>query len=252
MDRALESALVRFCARDRILVALDFDGTLAPLVDDPEASSMLPDARAALDEAVGLPGVTIALVTGRAIDSLVRVAVPDSRWWLVGSHGSEVVEPGTAETHSVAMTVDEGLIAAFNVLVASHPGTKVEIKPGGIAFHTRGLDLRAAQDAEREAWGLCKGWHQPLTLRRGHGLVECSVHSATKGDGLLALIGAIEPDATMFVGDDRTDEDGFEVLGPDDLAIRCGGGETIAPFGLTDAGAVAVFVQRLVTLRSQK
>ena len=47
------------------------------------------------------------------------------------------------------------------------------------------------------------------------------------------------PSATLFAGDDRTDEDGFAVLGEDDVAIRVGGGETIAPYRLPDAEAVA-------------
>jgi trehalose 6-phosphate phosphatase len=68
----------------------------------------------------------------------------------------------------------------------------------------------------------------------------------------MALIDAIGPQATLFIGDDRTDEDGFAVLGEDDVAIRCGGGETIAPFALENADAVAVFLARLVALRSQK
>lgn len=252
MDSNLDSALELFAKREHILVALDFDGTLAPLVDDPEASVMLPHARAALDQAVELPGVTIALVTGRAIDSVVRVAKPDSRWWLVGSHGGEVVPAGALEHHRAPAEVDGDLIGAFQALVGEHFGTSIEIKPQGIAFHTRGLALDAAARAEDAAWELCEGWSVPLTLRRGHGLVECSVRSATKGDGLLALIEAIAPQATLFIGDDRTDEDGFAVLGDGDLAIRCGGGETIAPFALEDADAVAGFLTRLVALRSQK
>ena len=252
MDSNLENALEHFAKKTEILIALDFDGTLAPLVDDPEASQMLPGARAALDQAVERPGVAIALVTGRAIDSLVRVAKPDPRWWLVGSHGGEVVPPGTLEQHSAAPEVDGELIAAFHELVGEHPKTFIEIKPQGIAFHTRGLAPDAAARAEAAAWEMCEGWPAPLTLRRGHGLVECSVRSATKGDGLVALKEAIRPEATLFIGDDRTDEDGFAVLGDGDLAIRCGGGETIAPFALDNADAVAEFLTRLVALRSQK
>lgn len=252
MDDNLEHALSVFATRPEILVALDFDGTLAPLVDDPEASQMLPGARAALDQAVALPGVTIALVTGRAIDSLVRVASPDPRWWLVGSHGGEVVPPGMADNHVAVSEVDAGLIDALQAVASAHPGTRIEIKPHGIAFHTRGLTPEGEARAQADAREVLEGWPEPLTLRRGHGIVECSLRSATKGDGLMALIDAINPQATLFIGDDRTDEDGFAVLRDGDLAIRCGGGETIAPFALENADAVAGFLTRLVALRSQK
>ena len=72
----LTSALAAFASREIILVALDFDGTLAPLVDDPEDSRMIAPARQALEKLTALSGVTVAIVTGRAIDSVKRVADP--------------------------------------------------------------------------------------------------------------------------------------------------------------------------------
>jgi trehalose-phosphatase len=53
----------------------------------------------------------------------------------------------------------------------------------------------------------------------------------------------------VFIGDDVTDEDGFAELGPQDVAIRVGGGETRAPFGLDSPDDVADFLERLVTGR---
>jgi trehalose 6-phosphate phosphatase len=251
VDASLESALERFVAHEKILIALDFDGTLAPLVDDPADSRMLPASRVALDSATDLPGIVVALVTGRAIESAVAVSDPDSRWWLVGSHGSEVVEPGGWENYHPVSELSDDLLEAFADVAKRHPGTKIEIKPRGIAFHTRGLSDTAAVAAAGDARVLCENWPEPLTIRTGHGLIECSVRSATKGDGVRALVAALEPGATLFIGDDKTDEDGFAVLGGDDLAIRCGPGDTIAPHRLPDSHAVAEFLARLVTLRAQ-
>ena len=76
MSSELTKALSAFASKDTILIALDFDGTLAPLVDDPEASRMIAPARKALEKLTTLPGVSIAIVTGRAIDSVKRVAEP--------------------------------------------------------------------------------------------------------------------------------------------------------------------------------
>jgi len=89
----LQKTVGDFVAHHTVLIALDFDGTLAPLVDDPEDSRMMSASRDALEALTPLPGVVVALVSGRAIDSLLRVADPLKEWFLVGSHGIEIVPP---------------------------------------------------------------------------------------------------------------------------------------------------------------
>ena len=96
-----------------------------------------------------------------------------------------------------------------------------------------------AAAAEAAAHEVCASWGGDLAVRTGHGIVECSIHHATKADGLEEIQKRVTPDATLFAGDDTTDEDGFGILRPSDVAIRVGGGETIAPYGLADASAVA-------------
>ena len=239
VSRELREALEVFGNHRPILVALDFDGTLAPLGDDPEASRMIPEARAALDALTEVPGVDVALVTGRAIDSILRVASPHPSWYLVGSHGIEVVSPSQRDGYHTPDVVPEGLLAGFDQILADFPGTRKEIKPFGVALHTRGMPVDSARAAEQAAHTLCEQWHGDLVVRTGHGIVECSVEFATKGDGINAVREAMGATATLFAGDDATDEDGFGVLGSGDIAIRVGGGDTIAAYRLDDAESVA-------------
>ena len=235
----LRVALERCVTTSPLLIALDFDGTLAPLVDDPEQSRMIPEARAALDALTQLPDVHIALVTGRAIDSIARVADPHPSWYLVGSHGIEVVGPEERADYQTPHLVTPELIAQFDRLLGQFPGTRKEIKPFGVALHTRGMPEDLARAAEQAAHDVLEQWDGDLIIRTGHGIVECAVEDATKGDGLQALRDRIHPACTLFAGDDVTDEDGFGVLSTDDVAIRVGGGQTIAPYRLDDAHAVA-------------
>ena len=239
IDPTLRLALEQFATHSPLLIALDFDGTLAPLGIDPEQSRMIPEARSALDALTGLHTVHIALVTGRAIESISRVAEPDSSWFLVGSHGVEVVTPEERPSYHTPDRVPQDVIAGFDDIVASFPGTRKEIKPFGVALHTRGLPASVAEAAEQAAHTLCEQWAGDLVVRTGHGIVECATEVATKGDGLLALMKHISPAATLFAGDDMTDEDGFAVLGLTDVAIRVGGGQTRAPYRLEDAHAMA-------------
>jgi trehalose-phosphatase len=235
----LTEALSAFASREIILIALDFDGTLAPLVDDPEASRMIAPARQALAKLTALSGVSVAIVTGRAIDSVKRVADPLKEWFLVGSHGIEVLSPGDVTAYETPWLVPVDLTEAFDAVVTAHPGTRLERKPFGLALHTRGVEQPVAQDAESAAHHLCDAWGGDLVVRTGHGIVECSIQQATKGDGIEEIRRRLRPSAVLFAGDDRTDEDGFAVLEAQDVGIRVGGGETIAPYRLADASAVA-------------
>ena len=235
----LREALAAFASQEKILIALDFDGTLAPLVDDPEASRMIAPARQALEQLTALSGVTVAIVTGRAIDSVKRVADPLKKWFLVGSHGIEVLSPGEITHYETPWLVPDDLTEAFDSVVTAHPGTRLEHKPFGLALHTRGVEQPVAQAAESAAHQVCDAWGGDLVVRTGHGIVECSIQEATKGDGIEEIRRRLRPSAVLFSGDDRTDEDGFTVLEANDVGIRVGGGETIAPYRLSDAGAVA-------------
>jgi trehalose 6-phosphate phosphatase len=90
LPEPLVGALREIARTRRLLVALDFDGTLAPEVDDPEAARALPEARAAVLRLIAMPNTRVALVSGRALESLIQVSnLPDSVL-LVGSHGIEL------------------------------------------------------------------------------------------------------------------------------------------------------------------
>ena len=93
----LLAALATAAATKTLLVALDFDGTMSPLVDRAEDARALPGSAAALRDLAQLPRTTTALISGRALDSLRRVASPEPETLLIGSHGAEAwTGPGGA------------------------------------------------------------------------------------------------------------------------------------------------------------
>ena len=244
----LAEALRVFSRRDRTVIALDFDGTLAPLVDDPMESRMLPEAREALVELGALRGVTVALVSGRAIDSLRVVAEPSDDWYLVGSHGGEIVPPGMHHSYTADSRVPADLDQAFCDVVEEHPGTRLERKAFGLALHTRGVDAAVASRAKARARSVCESFKGNLRIRTGHGILECSVLEASKADGIAALREATGAEATFFAGDDITDEDAIASLGPRDVGIWVGEGSSAAQYRLADAHQVAAALGLLASL----
>jgi hypothetical protein len=146
----LQAALEALAATDRLLVALDFDGTLAPTVDRPEDARAVPAAREAIQRLVALEDTWVAYVSGRALDSLIHVSEPDDKILLIGSHGVEVrLDDPDAEA---SLTPEESARAAeverlLDQIAAVYDNVWVERKPAGFALHTR----RAADDVALEA-----------------------------------------------------------------------------------------------------
>lgn len=233
-NESLETALAELSGHPEVLVALDFDGTLAPLQDDPENSRMLPEAREAVDALTGVDGVHVSLVTGRAFENIMRVANPHPEWFLVGSHGIEVVAPHERDSYETPQLVPDELLQGFHQIARDIPGPRIEVKPFGLAIHTRGLDTDVAAAAEAATRLLCDDWPDELVMRSGHGILECAVSDRTKGHGLRSLWEALDVRATLFIGDDLTDEDGFAVLGFGDIGIKVGEGVTKASHRVAD------------------
>jgi trehalose 6-phosphate phosphatase len=242
-------------ARRPLLVALDFDGTLAPLVDDPDDSQMLPSAAAALARLATAPGVALALISGRSVVDLHRRAGAPVGTVLIGSHGGErgrVGEYGLErnpirldpEQSDLLIQVGAGLTAAAR----GRDGVWVQHKPAGAVLHTRLAQADVALAAT--AAGLALAAELDLPALHGKDVVEIAVVSATKGGALMALAAELTAAVVLYAGDDTTDEHAFAELGPGDLSIKVGPGETVARLRSADPRAfcdqLARFARALV------
>lgn len=263
LDAGLDTALRALAERPVLLVALDFDGVLAPLVDDPAASRISPLAVATLAELAGLDGVHLALVSGRDAGTLAQLAEVPAGTLVVGSHGAEqgrtVLGPDGrpgVEGEPLALDDDESrtyaqVLRQVTAVLADHPEARVETKPAAVVVHTRGLPAASA-DAARDAVLNGPATVPGLRVQHGKDVVEMAVRQVTKGDAVAGLRGETLADAVLFVGDDVTDEDAFEILRPQDLGIKVGDGTTAAAYRIADPDAVTAVLLRLVELRTGK
>ena len=267
---------------ESVLIALDFDGVLAPLQDNPDKSRILPESARAIAALNTLPRTQLALVSGRDIATLRRLAEPPENVWLVGSHGAEVdlgtavdspsSSPSSSSSPSPRPEVsaeEARMLAAIDAHIDSFEHTlstasatefRVENKPYSRTVHTRGLDpeLAAALHAHVIA---VQTEHQGIRVIEGHDITELAVKTATKGDGLNSLVAAGSPAAVLYLGDDVTDEDAFAELetlsaasqanGHEmvSLGIKVGPAPTRAKWRITDPAAVAVLLELLADER---
>lgn len=263
----LLAGLERIASTPTLLVALDFDGTLAPTVDDPDAARALPPARSAVVALAALPATHVAVVSGRAIASLERVAGLPSDILLVGSHGAELRIDGEESGPSLSsaeLDVLGRLYSAIAEVAARHPGVRVEEKPSGCGLHTRMAAPAEAEAARAEALAAVRALvgrddgggesgdgSVGIGERYGKDILEFTVRTADKGTALEVLRERTAASAVLFVGDDVTDEDGFAVLGGDDIGIKVGGGATAATERVDDPEAVAELLTLLVGIRER-
>jgi len=251
---SLDAALVAFAERSPLLIALDFDGVIGPIVAHPDDARPTPEAAAALARLAPIAGVQLALVSGRRLADLAAVASPPPGTTLVGSHGAErgtVTADGEARTEPLDLTDDEAAllreVTEVVTAMATEAGGWVEHKPTAAVVHTRRMPDSDAAELERAVVARMEG-RDGLRVLAGKRVVELSVRHATKGEAVNALREELGAAAVMYVGDDVTDEDALATLGPGDVGIKVGPGTTRAEFRVADPAAVADLLTRLADL----
>ncbi len=245
----LGAALATFAARDDVLVALDFDGVLAPLVLVPSESTIPPATRSALEALASSRPGRVALVSGRALADLRAVAKPPEGVLLVGSHGAET-EGAPVALDDAAHALLATITGEVQAVVDAHPGTSREDKPAGVVLHTRRADRATAAAATAAVLsGPCT--RAGVRTTEGKEVVELSVLDRDKGRALLDLRRALGVGGVLYAGDDVTDEHAFEVLddghgdGTADVTIKVGDGASAARWRVPGPDDMAAVLETL-------
>jgi trehalose-phosphatase len=255
-------------SKSPLLVALDIDGTLAPIAPTPESAIVPPETRSALEQLVSLPNVHLAFVTGRAArDGRRLVNVGHS--WTIGNHGFELIDPGggltvdeTAESFGPAMARAVGMLREP---LSRYDGVRIEDKTWTVSIHFRlaqPVDVPEVEEAVRRT-------ARQLSLRVLEGKMIFELRPPVdihKGTALIALATSLDVvrhgqlmGAILFIGDDRTDEDAFRALPAPPanvVTVHVGGARlpdgtrTGAAFLLDDPSAVHRFLEWLVGIRA--
>ncbi|MBI4082615.1 MAG: trehalose-phosphatase [Candidatus Lambdaproteobacteria bacterium] len=205
----------RVAAAERRVLLLDYDGTLAPFTLDPAQAVPYPGVCARLDALMEAGHTRIALVSGRAVASvlpLLDLRRPPEVW---GSHGWERLLPdGRYRMQPLPPPELEALDAAGRALEAGIP-VRLERKPAGLAAHWRGAPAAAIEGIRVR---IVAAW-EPLAREAGlelhpfDGGLELRPQGLSKGDAVNTVlaeagIGAV----AAYLGDDLTDEDAFRAI----------------------------------------
>ena len=250
---SLAAALSACASSTTLLVATDFDGVLAPLVQDPLQSRALPGTVETLEALAALPATHAAVVSGRDLDTLTSLTgLEDSSVTRIGSHGAESSREDAAGAAGAleddqSATLD-ALVADLAPVVAAHPGASLEHKPSAVVLHTRGMEDGTAAPAEADALEVASR-HTEVHVLHGKHVVEISVVKADKGTALMRLRDAVGADCVVYFGDDVTDEDVFRLLAEPDVGVKVGEGPTAATHRVDGPEDVASALTALLAAR---
>ncbi len=208
----------------RALMAFDFDGTLAPIVDDPENSRLHEGAAEVLAGISGRVG-QLAIITGRGVEAVRRLGRLDSREGLsslvvLGQYGVERWDAATGEVRhpdvplgvTQAWSELESLVDGLKESGVDVDGLHLEDKQRAIGVHTRRTkDPQGLFDLLLDPVQRLADRHD-LLLEPGRFVLEVRASSQNKGDALRELIDETSPSLVMMAGDDLGDIPAFEVL----------------------------------------
>jgi len=244
----LRRAIVAMARTPRLLVACDYDGTLAPIVEDPAAAMPLQESMTALRLLAELPETTVSMISGRALRDLAALSGSPADVLLVGSHGAEFDAGFAHELPPAARKLHAELRAELERIVDGHHGVTLEVKPASIAVHVRRADPAVADQILREVEDGPCNW-DGVQVTGGKAVIELAVVQTDKGEALDLLRQRVAATTTVFIGDDVTDEKAFRRLRDPDVGIKVGPGDSAAAHRIGDTRDVATV---LTFLRDQR
>jgi trehalose 6-phosphate phosphatase len=235
-----------------LLLGLDFDGTLAPIVTDPAQARMPEETRAALQGLVLQPRTTVAIISGRACEDLRSRVQLDVI--VAGNHGLEIVAGNTRWHHPIALNWQPAvheMCGDLSRLTAEIEGVLVEDKGPTASLHYRNV---APADTPRllEILNAVVASHSDhFFVRSGKKVFEILPRVQwDKGSAVLMILEWLRategPEVVVcYIGDDSTDECAFQKL-TGAVTVRVGkSGSTAARFRADGTAEVYEFLNWL-------
>jgi len=240
----------------QVHLAIDYDGTLVPIRNNPEAAR--PDAllRELLATLGNLPGVRVCIVSGRGHASL-QAWLGDLPLDLAGEHGvwTKLASEPEWKCHvdGASLGWKSDVRAVLETYVERAPGARIEDKTAGLAWHYRNADPHLGARTARELRvHLVRHLAQsPVTILAGRKVIEVRPQGIDKGIAARDFLGLFAEGAAIAAfGDDRTDEDLFAALPEGALSVCAGTIATRANYRVSGPEQVRKLLRRFVEVRT--
>jgi trehalose 6-phosphate synthase/phosphatase len=224
----LDALAARLRSAERLLLLLDYDGTLVPFARAPDLAAPDRQLRELLRALTTKPGTAVHVLSGRGHDTLER--------WLgdlpIGLHAEHGLWSRTTPgehwviAEAVGTTWLSGVRRILDDATAATPGALVEAKTASLAWHWRMAEPELGAERAHELWRRLEAelGGEPVELLRGEKVIEVRPRGVNKGRVVERLLAAASRPLPTIVamGDDGTDDDAFRALPPEAITISVG------------------------------
>src|SRR6267142_2961458 len=231
---------------------LDIDGTLLDIAERPQLVRIDDDLGHLLATTRDATGGAVALISGRSVAEIDRLF--GRNFCAAGQHGAERRDAaGKMHQHRVPLAGLRKALKRLRVMVAEHPALVLEDKGMNLALHYRSAPELGA--TVREALRrLVEDLGDDFELQSGKMVMEIKPSGKDKGTAIAEFLEEtpFQGRLPVFIGDDLTDEFGFELINRvGGCSVKVGEGSSAANWRLPNAHAVRAWLRRFVE-RSEK
>ena len=230
------------------LILLDYDGTLAPFVKNPEDAAPSEKLLALLQKMTADTRNKVVINSGRNHQIL-------DKWFnglgldFAAEHGVFFKDNGVWHKNILEKMVwDDEIIDILQHTIDKTPRSQMEQKDAALVWHYRKVDVWLAELRAQQLINALIGPCSRLNLQivPGNKIVEIKPPDYNKGSEVLRRLQQEEYDFVLAIGDDTTDEDMFRALPPDGVSIKVGSFSPAAKYRIPLQSAVIPFLENLI------
>lgn len=250
----IESLVLKYNASNSRLLLIDYDGTLVPLEENPQAVRLDDDGRDILKRASNDGKNQVVLISGRDREFLDR-SIGDLPIVLVAEHGAFYREPG-ANWNEMFIASNEWIntaLPAFKALAFHYEGSLLEIKDYSLAWHYRKISTKVTKSDKKQILAAIRSLpvHNYFQIYDSEFTIELRTPKINKGSFVAQWMGTRKFDFVLAIGDGKTDEDLFKMLGDQSYTIKIGpSSASHAAFHLNSQMDVIPFVHSLLLVNN--
>ncbi|MCR4337240.1 MAG: trehalose-phosphatase [Candidatus Omnitrophica bacterium] len=237
----------------QLLLLLDFDGTLTPIAETPAHAILSQKTRGLLKKLAARRDITLGVISGRGLkDVQAKVGIKNIIY--AGNHGFEIRGPGirfdriNRSQKKVMQEIHKKLVQKFSDI----PEIFLEDKGITLSLHYRRVPVKMRPRVSRIFHQICNPYLQENKIKIGRGKKVFEVRPPVdwgKGRAVEWLLKRSRNKKVwpIYIGDDQTDEDAFEVLRGQGLSVVVGKrAKSCAQYHLKNPAEVTKFLQRLL------